>query len=91
MDGRVKTLHPKVHGGLLAVRGDSAHENAMAAHGIAPIDLLVEPYPLKRRCGGRICRVCGEHRHRRSCHDPRRCQNHTSVTVVVERDDYSLY
>src|SRR5215475_224029 len=41
MDGRVKTLHPKVHGGLLAVRGDTSHEAAMAAHGIAPIDLLV--------------------------------------------------
>src|SRR5215831_18017506 len=41
MDGRVKTLHPKVHGGLLAVRGDANHEAAMAAHGIAPIDLLV--------------------------------------------------
>jgi phosphoribosylaminoimidazolecarboxamide formyltransferase / IMP cyclohydrolase len=41
MDGRVKTLHPKVHGGLLAVREDPEHEAAMLAHGIAPIDLLV--------------------------------------------------
>ncbi|HSI39444.1 MAG TPA: bifunctional phosphoribosylaminoimidazolecarboxamide formyltransferase/IMP cyclohydrolase [Xanthobacteraceae bacterium] len=41
MDGRVKTLHPGVHGGLLAVRTDAAHQAAMAAHGIAPIDLLV--------------------------------------------------
>src|SRR5438105_6567226 len=41
MDGRVKTLHPKVHGGLLSIRGDKAHADAMAAHGIAPIDLLV--------------------------------------------------
>jgi phosphoribosylaminoimidazolecarboxamide formyltransferase/IMP cyclohydrolase len=41
MDGRVKTLHPSVHGGLLAVRGNSEHVAAMAAHGIRPIDLLV--------------------------------------------------
>ena len=41
MDGRVKTLHPKVHGGLLAIRDDKAHTDAMVAHGIAPIDLLV--------------------------------------------------
>src|SRR5262245_44594541 len=40
MDGRVKTLHPKVHGGLLAVRGEPSHEQALAAHGIAPIELL---------------------------------------------------
>ena len=41
MDGRVKTLHPKVHGGLLAVRDDPAHLAAMAAHGIGAIDLVV--------------------------------------------------
>lgn len=41
MDGRVKTLHPKVHGGLLAIRDNKEHVSAMSAHGIAPIDLLV--------------------------------------------------
>jgi phosphoribosylaminoimidazolecarboxamide formyltransferase/IMP cyclohydrolase len=41
MDGRVKTLHPKVHGGLLAIRGNKEHAAAMKKHGIAPIDLLV--------------------------------------------------
>jgi len=41
MDGRVKTLHPKVHGGLLAVRDDPAHAAAMAAHDIGAIDLVV--------------------------------------------------
>ncbi|MCJ8140724.1 bifunctional phosphoribosylaminoimidazolecarboxamide formyltransferase/IMP cyclohydrolase [Falsirhodobacter halotolerans] len=41
MDGRVKTLHPNVHGGLLALRDDDEHLLAMAAHGIEPIDLLV--------------------------------------------------
>ena len=39
MDGRVKTLHPKVHGGLLAARGKSAHREALEAHGIAPIEV----------------------------------------------------
>ena len=41
MDGRVKTLHPAIHGGLLAVRSDEAHAAALARHGIEPIDLLV--------------------------------------------------
>src|SRR5579862_9278125 len=41
MDGRVKTLHPAVHGGLLAMRDNAAHAEAMGAHGIRPIDLLV--------------------------------------------------
>jgi len=41
MDGRVKTLHPMVHGGLLAVRDDPAHAAAMEAHGIGAIDLVV--------------------------------------------------
>jgi phosphoribosylaminoimidazolecarboxamide formyltransferase/IMP cyclohydrolase len=41
LDGRVKTLHPKVHGGLLYIRGNQEHEAAVAAHGIAPIDMVV--------------------------------------------------
>jgi len=41
MDGRVKTLHPMVHGGLLALRDDAGHGASMAEHGIVPIDLLV--------------------------------------------------
>ncbi|MEL7349718.1 MAG: bifunctional phosphoribosylaminoimidazolecarboxamide formyltransferase/IMP cyclohydrolase, partial [Pseudomonadota bacterium] len=41
MDGRVKTLHPMVHGAILAERGNADHEAAMAEHGIAPIDLVV--------------------------------------------------
>ncbi|MDP0929110.1 bifunctional phosphoribosylaminoimidazolecarboxamide formyltransferase/IMP cyclohydrolase [Paracoccus onubensis] len=41
MDGRVKTLHPVVHGGLLALRDNEEHLAAMEAHGIGPIDLLV--------------------------------------------------
>ncbi len=41
LDGRVKTLHPKVHGGLLYIRGNAEHEAAVAAHQIAPIDMVV--------------------------------------------------
>jgi len=41
LDGRVKTLHPKVHGGLLYLRGNQEHEAAVAAHGIEPIDMVV--------------------------------------------------
>jgi len=41
MDGRVKTLHPKVHGGLLGIRDNPGHKSAMDEHGIAPIDLVV--------------------------------------------------
>ena len=48
MDGRVKTLHPAVHGGLLALRDDAAHVEAMERHDIAPIDLLiVNLYPFE--------------------------------------------
>src|SRR5262245_56890362 len=48
MDGRVKTLHPRIHGGLLARRDSTQHRAAMDAHGIAPIDLLVSNlYPFE--------------------------------------------
>ncbi|HVG31399.1 MAG TPA: bifunctional phosphoribosylaminoimidazolecarboxamide formyltransferase/IMP cyclohydrolase [Pyrinomonadaceae bacterium] len=49
LDGRVKTLHPRVHGGLLAVRDDEAHMSALAEHGIEPIDMVViNLYPFER-------------------------------------------
>ena len=41
LDGRVKTLHPKVHGGILHIRGDEGHVEAVTAHGIEPIDMVV--------------------------------------------------
>jgi phosphoribosylaminoimidazolecarboxamide formyltransferase/IMP cyclohydrolase len=41
MDGRVKTLHPKIHGGILALRDNPEHVAKMKEHGIAPIDLVV--------------------------------------------------
>src|SRR3984957_3045099 len=49
LDGRVKTLHPKVHGGLLYLRGNKAHEKEAQANGILPIDLaVVNLYPFAR-------------------------------------------
>jgi phosphoribosylaminoimidazolecarboxamide formyltransferase/IMP cyclohydrolase len=49
MDGRVKTLHPKVHGGLLAVRTNDEHARAMREHSIAPIDLVcINLYPFEQ-------------------------------------------
>ena len=48
MDGRVKTLHPSVHGGLLAIRDDFEHAQAMEAHGIGAIDLaVINLYPFE--------------------------------------------
>jgi phosphoribosylaminoimidazolecarboxamide formyltransferase / IMP cyclohydrolase len=48
MDGRIKTLHPRIHGGLLAIRSDPAHQAAMIANDITPIDLLiVNLYPFE--------------------------------------------
>lgn len=48
MDGRVKTLHPGVHGGLLAIRDDAEHADAMSAHGITAIDLaVINLYPFE--------------------------------------------
>ena len=53
MDGRVKTLHPMVHGGLLAIRDNDAHQSAMDTHGILPIDLLVvNLYPFEATVAG---------------------------------------
>lgn len=41
LDGRVKTLHPKIHGGILGIRSNPAHREAMEKHGILPIDMVV--------------------------------------------------
>src|SRR5512136_2252250 len=49
LDGRVKTLHPKIHGGLLYLRGNPRHEAAVREHGIEPIDLVVvNLYPFEQ-------------------------------------------
>ena len=53
MDGRVKTLHPVVHGGLLGVRDAPEHAKAMAEHGIGGIDLVyVNLYPFEQTVAG---------------------------------------
>src|SRR5262245_65954213 len=53
LEGRVKTLHPRIHGGLLAVRGNAEHERALAEHAIPAIDLLaVNLYPFETAVAG---------------------------------------
>jgi len=60
LDGRVKTLHPMIHGGPVGLRSDAEHVRVMAEHGITPIDLLVvNLYPfeetlLRRGFGGQV-------------------------------------
>jgi phosphoribosylaminoimidazolecarboxamide formyltransferase / IMP cyclohydrolase len=91
MDGRVKTLHPKVHGGLLAIRDNAEHAKAMKDHGIAPIDLLVvNLYPfeatVEKGAGYEDCieniDIGGPAMIRAAS------KNHDDVTVVVEPADY---
>jgi phosphoribosylaminoimidazolecarboxamide formyltransferase/IMP cyclohydrolase len=92
MDGRVKTLHPKVHGGLLAVRGNPAHESAMATHAIAPIDLLVvNLYPFEATAAkGSAFDECIENIDIGGPAMIRAAaKNHASVAVVVEPADYA--
>ena len=91
MDGRVKTLHPTIHGGLLAIRGNAEHEAAMRDHAIAPIDLLVvNLYPFEATVAkdasfedcvenidiGGPALIRGA------------AKNHDWVTVVVDPEDY---
>jgi len=92
LDGRVKTLHPKVHGGLLYIRGNETHEAAVKQHGIAPIDLVVvNLYPFEATVAKQNV----------SLHDAienidiggpsmlrSAAKNHDSVTVVVDPFDY---
>ncbi|MFL4968909.1 MAG: bifunctional phosphoribosylaminoimidazolecarboxamide formyltransferase/IMP cyclohydrolase, partial [Xanthobacteraceae bacterium] len=92
MDGRVKTLHPGVHGGLLAIRADKDHVAAMQAHGIRPIDLLaVNLYPFEetvaKGAGFADCveniDIGGPAMIRAAA------KNHADVAVVVEPADYA--
>ncbi len=79
MDGRVKTLHPAIHGGLLALRDDPVHAAAMEAHGIGGIDLLVVnlyPFEATVASGADEGDLPREHRHRRAGDDPRGCQEY---------------
>jgi len=91
MDGRVKTLHPKVHGGLLAIRNDAGHAASMKEHGIAPIDLLVvNLYPFEATVAkGAAFDDCIENI---DIGGPAMirgaAKNHNDVAVVVDADDY---
>ena len=92
MDGRVKTLHPNIHGGLLALRDNAEHINAMEAHGIAPIDLLiVNLYPFEQvRAGGADYATCVENIDIGGPAMIRAAaKNHAFVTVVVDAEDYA--
>ncbi len=92
LDGRVKTLHPKVHGGLLYIRGNAEHEAAVREHAIAPIDLVVvNLYPFEATVA----------KPNVSLHDAienidiggpsmlrSAAKNHDHVTVIVDPKDY---
>ena len=91
MDGRVKTLHPKVHGGLLAVRDNKDHASAMQAHAIRPIDLLVvNLYPFEAAIAkGAPVDQCIENIDVGGPAMIRAAaKNHADVAVVVEPEDY---
>ena len=91
MDGRVKTLHPKVHGGLLAMRDNKEHVAAMQTHGIKPIDLLVvNLYPFEATVAkGASYEDCIENIDIGGPAMIRAAsKNHADVAVVVEADDY---
>ncbi len=92
LDGRVKTLHPAIHGGILGVRGNAEHEAAMAAHAIAPIDLVVvNLYPFEQTvAAGADFATCIENI---DIGGPAliraAAKNHDAVTVVVDPEDYA--
>ncbi|MDP3959862.1 MAG: bifunctional phosphoribosylaminoimidazolecarboxamide formyltransferase/IMP cyclohydrolase [Pseudorhodobacter sp.] len=93
MDGRVKTLHPMVHGGLLALRDDDEHLLAMAAHGIEPIDLLVvNLYPFEATVArGGSPEECIENIDIGGPAMIRAAaKNHRFVTVVTDPCDYAV-
>lgn len=93
LDGRVKTLHPMVHGGLLGRRDMASHREVMAAHQIAPIDLLVvNLYPFEQTLarGAAIEDIIenidiGGPAMIRSA-----AKNHDAVTVIVDAADYAV-
>ncbi len=91
MDGRVKTLHPAVHGGLLGLRDDEAHMGAMTAHGIKPIDLLVvNLYPFEDTVarGADYAEAVENIDIGGPAMIRAAAKNHAFVTVVTDPEDY---
>ena len=92
MDGRVKTLHPVVHGGLLALRDNADHAAAMATHGIAPIDLLVvNLYPFEETVaqGADYATAIENIDIGGPAMIRAAAKNHAFVNVVVDIEDYA--
>ncbi|MEL7027344.1 MAG: bifunctional phosphoribosylaminoimidazolecarboxamide formyltransferase/IMP cyclohydrolase, partial [Pseudomonadota bacterium] len=93
MDGRVKTLHPKVHGGLLALRDNPDHVAAMKEHGIAGIDLLVVnlyPFEATVAAGADAETVIENIDIGGPAMIRAASKNHGFVGVVVDVEDYGL-
>jgi len=94
MDGRVKTLHPRIHGALLGLRDKKTHTDAMAEHGIEPIDLVcVNLYPFEKTVAKADCPfeeaienidIGGPSMIRSAA------KNHKFVTVVTDPGQYAL-
>ena len=83
LDGRVKTLHPKLHGGILADRSKPEHLNDLAKLGIVPIDIVVcNLYPFGETPSIETIDVGGPSMIRAAA------KNHASVTVIVNSEDY---
>lgn len=91
MDGRVKTLHPKIHGGILAVRNDDSHKKALGEHGIDTIDLVaINLYPFEETVKkGADFATCIENIDIGGPSMVRSAaKNHEFVTIITNPDDY---
>jgi phosphoribosylaminoimidazolecarboxamide formyltransferase/IMP cyclohydrolase len=92
LDGRVKTLHPAVHGGILAVRDDAEHAAALEAQGIGPIDLvIVNLYPFEAtvRSGASEAEIVENIDIGGPALIRAAAKNHAYVGVIVDPDDYA--
>lgn len=92
MDGRVKTLHPKIHGGILARRDSDAHMAALDQHAIAPIDLaVVSLYPFEEtlRAGHSEKEIIENIDIGGPAMIRAAAKNHESVCVIVDPEDYA--
>ncbi|MBO6717261.1 MAG: bifunctional phosphoribosylaminoimidazolecarboxamide formyltransferase/IMP cyclohydrolase [Rhizobiaceae bacterium] len=92
MDGRVKTLHPSVHGGLLAIRDDAEHRSAMEAHGIGPIDLAVinlYPFEAVRNKGGSYAEIVENIDIGGPAMLRAAAKNHAYVAAITDPGDYA--